>query len=280
MRKILLALSLFLAGGAMIIADADAARVGGGRSVGAQRSVARTAPSATPAKPAQQQQAAPAGQQAAPAAPAPSGWAKWGPLLGGLALGGLLGSLFSGSGFGSVLLLVALAVVAFVVIGAIARRRTSGAPQPVQFAGLDQKVSLPAEQPASAAPQAGAGNIPAGFDTATFLRGAKMNFVKLQLANDSGNLEEIRELTTGEMYDTLAKDADGRAAQQTDVVSLDAQLLEVATEGGKHWASVRFSGLAREAADAAPENFEEVWNLVKPADGSSGWLLAGIQQTH
>ena len=27
---------------------------------------------------------------------------------------------------------------------------------------------------------------------------------------------------------------------------------------------------------AAP--FEEIWNLQKPADGSSGWLLAGIQQ--
>jgi predicted lipid-binding transport protein (Tim44 family) len=43
---------------------------------------------------------------------------------------------------------------------------------------------------------------------------------------------------------------------------------------------VRFSGASREAPGAPAENFEEVWNLVKPADGSSGWLLAGIQQVH
>ena len=27
-----------------------------------------------------------------------------------------------------------------------------------------------------------------------------------------------------------------------------------------------------------PKAFDEMWNLVKPVDGSSGWLLAGIQQ--
>ena len=33
-------------------------------------------------------------------------------------------------------------------------------------------------------------------------------------------------------------------------------------------------------AGAAPAGFEEIWNLVKPVDGSSGWQLAGIQQMH
>jgi predicted lipid-binding transport protein (Tim44 family) len=64
------------------------------------------------------------------------------------------------------------------------------------------------------------------------------------------------------------------------VVALNADLLEVTAEGDKYWASVRFSGMIREAPGTAPGGFEEVWNLVKPADGSSGWLLAGIQQMH
>ena len=72
----------------------------------------------------------------------------------------------------------------------------------------------------------------------------------------------------------------GGARQQTDVVTLEADLLEVVTESDKHWASVRFSGTVRETPDTEPVGFEEVWNLVKPADGSSGWLLAGIQQMH
>ena len=55
-------------------------------------------------------------------------------------------------------------------------------------------------------------------------------------------------------------------------------MLGVEDRGSEYFASVRFSGTVREAAGSAPEEFQEVWNLVKPADGSSGWLLAGIQQ--
>src|SRR3954470_22968332 len=151
----------------------------------------------------------------------------------------------------------------------------------MQYAGLNEKVSVSPLPQGGASAQPEAASIPADFDTATFLRGAKMNFFKLQLANDGGNLDEIREFTTAEMFEALEKDVRGRAGtQQTDIASLDAQLLEVATETDKHWASVRFSGQAREMPGADPERFEEVWNLVKPADGSSGWLLAGIQQTH
>jgi predicted lipid-binding transport protein (Tim44 family) len=80
------------------------------------------------------------------------------------------------------------------------------------------------------------------------------------------------------MYEELRGDM--VAGQQTDVVTLNADLLEVTTEGDRHWASVRFSGLVREAPGAEAAGFEEVWNLVKPVDGSSGWLLAGIQQMH
>ena len=75
-------------------------------------------------------------------------------------------------------------------------------------------------------------------------------------------------------------DLDNTPSLQTDVVTLNADLLEVATEGERHWASVHFSGTIRDTPGAVPASFEEVWNLVKPANGSSGWLLAGIQQMH
>jgi len=175
--------------------------------------------------------------------------------------------------------LVALAV--FLVIGALARRRGGEAQQPVQLAGFNERSTLPAQEAPASGGTASVASIPAGFDTATFLRGAKMNFIKLQVANDAGNLDELRELTTSEMFEALAKDLQGRAGtQQTDVADLDAELLEVTSETGRHWASVRFSGSSRENPGAPAEGFEEVWNLVKPADGSSGWLLAGIQQMH
>lgn len=276
MKRLVLALCLFAAG-ALVVAEAEAARLGGGRSMGIQRSVTRP-PSATPARPAQQ--AAPA-QKAAPGQPAqapqPSGLSRWMPLLGGLAIGSLLGSLFGGSGLGGLLFLALLVFGTVAFVKAFMRR--GEAPSPVQYAGSSERVQIRAEEAAPAPAAAASPRVPAGFDSASFLKGAKLNFVKLQLANDLGKLDEIRELTTTEMFDELKHDA--RApGQQTDIMDLDADLLEVATEGERHWASVRFSGLARETPQAAPEGFEEVWNLVKPADGSTGWLLAGIQHLH
>ncbi len=271
MSKLILAVITLAFGVALIATEADAKRLGGGRSVGTQRNVTAP-PAATPAKPAQQ--AAPQQQG--------SKWGMLGGILGGLALGGLLGYMLSGQGLGTMLLLVLLVVAAVVAMRALRRRQEAPGAQTVQYAnGMgEERISLPAGG-VSATPAAAA-KIPPGFDTAGFLRSAKLNFVKLQLANDAGNLDEIRDFTTGEMFDELKKDALQRpgGAQDTDVVSLDADLLELATESEQHWASVRFSGMVREAGDSAPVGFEEVWNLVKPARGSSGWLLAGIQQMH
>ena len=267
MSKGLLSLCIALLCGALAATDADARRLGGSRSLGVQRNFTPP-PVSTPAKPAQQQAAQ----------PAPS---RWMPILGGLALGGLLGTLFSGSGLGAVLLLALFALGVVLALRALARRRAV-APSQMRYAAdlATQAVAAPLPaQGASVAPRAAA--VPAGFDAAGFLRVAKLNFVKLQVANDVGELEEIREFTTREMFDELRRDVLTRSeVQHTDVVALNADLLEVATENNKHWASVRFSGMVRETPGTAPVGFEEVWNLVKPADGSSGWLLAGIQQMH
>ena len=277
MRKWLLSFSLLIFGIALIATDADAGRLGGGRSMGAQRSVTAP-PASTPAKPAQQQ-AAPqqTNPQAAPQ-PQPSRWGMLGGILGGLALGGLLGYLFGGNGLVGLLLLAVLAVAIIFGLRALARRRAEPT-RPMQLAGFgDETVAAPPPSQSTGVPVS-ASRIPAGFDTAGFLRAAKMNFIKLQMANDAGRITDIREFTTPELYEELRRDMPA-GVQQTDVVALNADLLELATEKNQYWASVRFSGMVRETPGTQPVGFEEVWNLVKPADGSSGWLLAGIQQMH
>lgn len=265
--KWVLAAAILGLGGILVATDVEARRFGGGRSIGAQRNV--TAPPARPA----QQQAAPAQQGTQQAAPASTG-SRWLPILGGLAIGGMLGYLFGGDGLLGILLIAALVIAAVAAVRALARRRQEAA-RPMQFAGMRETVSLPMgnELPASQPAR-----VPAGFDASGFLRAAKLNFLKLQAANDTGRLEDIREFTTDELYEELKNDLGEK--QQTDVIALEADLLELVTEGDRHWASVRFSGTVREAPGAAPGAFAEVWNLVKPADGSSGWLLAGIQQMH
>ena len=70
----------------------------------------------------------------------------------------------------------------------------------------------------------------------------------------------------------------GAITQVTDVVSLEASVINVAEEDSRYMVSVRFSGQIREDNEAA-EAIDEIWHMVKPCNGSSGWLLAGIQQT-
>jgi predicted lipid-binding transport protein (Tim44 family) len=311
-NRLLLGISATLIGAVLAVGDADAARVGGGRSVGTQRSATSTPPSSAPARqqqqvqqaaPSQTQNAAPSTQPSAAPQPAPAtGMSRWMPMLGGLALGGLLGAMIGGSGFGSMLLswlLIGAVVFGIVFVIRLLMAKRAAAGQPMQYAPSgpqnggyaslgNETVAAPPPsqlsgfegQPAAAA--AVTANVPAGFDVAGFVRAAKLNFMKLQLANDSGNIEELREFTAPELFAELKKDIQerGAARQQTDVVSLNADLLEVTTEGNQHWASVRFSGMIREHPASAPESFEEIWNLAKPLDGSTGWLLAGIQQTH
>jgi predicted lipid-binding transport protein (Tim44 family) len=276
MGKWLLSACIIFSGATFLATEADAKRLGGGRSVGTQRNVTAP-PAATPAKPAQQQ-AAPQQQGAnAAAQPAaqPSRWGMLGGILGGLALGGLLGYLFGGNGLLGLLLLGLLAVAAVVAVRALMARRAEQA-RPVQFAGMNETLAAAPPPQASAGALTRVAATPAGFDSAGFLRAAKTNFIKLQMAHDAGRIEEIREFTTPEMFEALRGDLE--TGQETDVASLDAELLELSTEGDRHWASVRFTGTLREDRGMAPAGFSEVWNLVKPVDGSSGWLLAGIQQ--
>ena len=283
--------------------DAEAAkRFGGGTSSGMQRQAItpQKSPTATPSPttPAPSQAAAPAAAKAQPAAPAAQPKRSWMGPLAGLAAGLGLAALASHFGFGEELasmMMIGLLVMAVMVVIGLIMRRKAAAQQPAMGglhyagagAGADYGRTTPAAefQPAAAAggssaPAAHAGSIPASFDVDGFVRSAKVNFIRLQAANDAGNLDDIREFTTPEMFAEIRMNfADrGQAAQQTDVVTVEAEVLDVAEESSRYVVSVRFHGLIREESAAAAESFDEIWHMVKPRDGSRGWVVAGIQQ--
>ncbi|HEX4942702.1 MAG TPA: Tim44-like domain-containing protein, partial [Usitatibacteraceae bacterium] len=212
--------------------------------------------------------------------------------IAGLGLGALLGSLFSGGlgGMGGILLLLLAAGVAFMAYRAFASRRAPVTNPPMQFEGIGSDVparpplniggginSAPVESPQS---QAAAAAIP-GFEAEPFLRVAKTSFIRLQAANDARDLDDIRDYTTPEMYAEISMQIRerGDAIQKTEVVTLNASLVEAVVEGDYAIASVRFTGLIREAADANPEPFDEIWHVRKSlVDRKATWLIAGIQQ--
>ncbi|MFT3735361.1 MAG: TIM44-like domain-containing protein [Rhodocyclaceae bacterium] len=278
-KRFVLSLFVLVAALGLSVEQAEAKRLGGGGSIGMQRTTPQRQATTPPAS--TQRPTTPAPTPAAQ----PSGWRKWaGPLAGlaaGLGLAALASHLGLGAEFGSVLLMIIAAVVVFALVR---RFMSARSPQPATAAGpgWQQGPAHFESQQAygSAGEPAPAAHIPADFDVAGFTRQAKVNFIRLQAANDAGNLDDIREFTSPEMFAEIKMDIDSRrgATQKTDVVNLDADVLEVAEEGNRYIVSVRFFGLLREEKDAAPGQFDEVWHLVKPRDGSRGWTLAGIQQ--
>ncbi|MDD5471964.1 MAG: Tim44-like domain-containing protein [Sideroxydans sp.] len=280
MKRIAVALTLFLTSFTLIANNAEAKRLGGGLNIGKQRTMS-----------APQKQAAPAPTQAAPAqtagSPAKQG-NKWlGPLAGiaaGLGLAALFSHLGLGEGMGMLLMMLLLAVGAFFLFSMLRKRQQPAMQYAATGTGGSSYPSA-ASAPAPAAPVVDStlpapANIPADFPVESFLRSAKMSFIRLQAANDRKDLNDIREYTTPEMYAELSMQFQERGVepQQTDVGFVNAELLEVVTEIDLAIASVRLSGQLREN-NGAPENFEEVWHVQKDLkDDNSVWLLAGIQQ--
>ncbi|KNZ30936.1 MAG: preprotein translocase subunit Tim44 [Methylibium sp. NZG] len=123
-------------------------------------------------------------------------------------------------------------------------------------------------------------SLPADFDAPAFERVAKMIFIRMQAANDAGDLNDLRNFTTPELFAAIKLDLQDRGgvAQTTDVEKIDAQVVDYAAEADRNVVSVRFTGLVREEQDAAATEVDEVWHLVKPTDGSREWAIAGIQQ--
>lgn len=124
--------------------------------------------------------------------------------------------------------------------------------------------------------------VPAGFDAEGFLAAARRNFLSLQDAWDRCDIPLLRTMMTDEMVGEIQgqlaeRQAKGGARTHTAVDMLDAQLLGIEELDAEYMASVEFSGMIREDPSAGPSPFREVWNMVKPRDGSAGWLVAGVQ---
>jgi len=295
--------------------DVEAKRLGAGRAAGMQRQMPAKQPTATPNQtPAVPHNAAQpgVGQQApAPAPVAQPGKRSWlGPVAGiaaGLGIAALMSHFGMGEAFGNMMTMLLIGVVAFMVIGWLMRRFKGDAPmggpqlagagapygsqasQPSQVPQQPQAMQRQAQPDALAVVSAGAaplasdaatvgGNVPAGFDAEGFTRVAKMIFIRMQAANDAANIEDLRKFTTPELFASLRLDIQerGQAVNQTDVMQLDAELVDTTKEAEQWVATVRFHGLIREEVNAGAQPFNELWHLVKPLNDGRDWAIAGI----
>lgn len=300
MKRILFAMMALIVTFTVAVSAADARRLGGGGSFGRQsQSVSRQAHS-----PTSSQAIRPAAPAASPAT-SPKPASPWRGILGGALLGLGLGALLSHFGLGgamasmiSTLLMVALLAFAAMFIYRMLRRKSGDNRMQPAYPGAYSPSATPEIgsrieplQPAAlqSAPLASGSEpvaytqwgVPTDFDTAGFLRHAKTHFIRLQAAWDKADINDIREFTTPEMFAEIKMQLQERGASpnNTDVQSLDAELLGIETIGSDYLASVKFTGMLKESDNAPATAFAEVWNLSKPLAGQgSGWILAGIQQ--
>ena len=224
MKHLLITLLVAVVSFGFAVPEAEAKRLGGGSSFGMKRNA--TPPAQQPRQPAATQQQAPT---AGAAAQPKRSW--MGPIAGlaaGLGLAALFSHLGLGEGFANFVMLLLLAAAAFFLFRLIFRRGGASSRQGgLQYAGAQAGSGAPAafqaQQPLTSGAPANTGLERArasGFDADGFARQAKLNFIRLQAANDTGNLDDLREFTTPEVFAELAMQINERrgAEQRTDVV--------------------------------------------------------------
>ena len=317
MKRLLSLLTVVFAVGLSSVAmEAEAAkRMGSGKSLGTQRqAVPDKAPTAaTPAA-----TATPAAGAGTAAAPSRSWMGPVAGLAAVLGIAALASHLGFGDELASMVMMGLLAAAIMVAIGFFMRKRAAGqktatsGPGGLQYAHVNPgttrdaarsteqnapayKVLMPADNAStngvsngvtigsgigSYIGATGSSRIPADFDVAGFERNAKVNFIRLQAANDAGDLDDIRQFTTPEMFAELKMEQvdRGLAFQKTEVLSLHAEVIEVEENADRYLVSVRFTGVIREGTEVLDEAFDEIWHLTKSRLASSGWVLSGIQQ--
>ena len=291
-------LTIFVAGAMLMPEPADAKRFGAGRSLGKQFSMPRQA---QPPRQASQQNARQA-QPGAAGAAGRSGASRWLGPLAGLAAGGLLASLFFGDGFEGFqlmdFLLIGLLVFGGVMlfkmirrggVGATARPATAMPYGRAPVAGVSP--SMGGQAPTGGSPagadrsadgvEPSATDVPRWFDSAGFVEGAKTHFIRLQAAWDRSDFRDIREYTSPGLFAELKREREslGDTPNDTEVVSINAELLGLRRDDDRVVASVRFTGLIREEATAAANALDEVWHIEHQWDTPDGdWIIVGVQQ--
>jgi len=287
MGKFLVVILLALVLGAVECGSADAARFGGGRSFGGSRSFSKSY-----SKPVTPQ------RQTGTGMAAPSRLGGMGGIFGGLLAGTLLGSMFFGHPFagGGMMDILLIGGLLFLLLRMFGKRRpaqqAAGRSGGMGYGGAGPDLaSGPMTRDAGAGwsglraqPAPGAGpeiTLPPGFDEAEFLAGAKAAFTRLQASWDTRDLDDIRQFTSDAVFDEIKAQAQtDPGPSQTDVIMVEARLLEARIQGQATLATVIFDALLREdrAAGAAGQ-VREVWHFKREAGFAEGaWHLDGIQQ--
>ena len=122
--------------------------------------------------------------------------------------------------------------------------------------------------------------LPSDFDQDEFLRGAKAVYTRLQNSWDRRDLDDIANFATEDVLRELRAQAkEDPAPGKTEILLVNASVVEVRDEGNLRRVAVYFDVLMRENQQSArPEQVREVWHFVCSRSEGDSWKLDGIQQ--
>ncbi len=297
MRKVMIFSLIAAFGIAITGADiAEAKRFGMGSSFGKQRTINKT-PQTRPISPQKQ-----------PAANSQRGSTRTGMMgvVGGLALGGLLGTMFFGGAFEGIKLfdILIIAAAAFLLLRLMRkrnkRRHSSHTPHDESTSYIEPSISNPPPHEVKPEPMQEEFNFeeerePIGsalrptLDEKHFTSAAKEIYLRMQKAWDSGDSEDIRKFCTAEIAERIGHDMSPNSNHHTEVVALDAEIVDSWLESDMEWVAVGYKGVLREkmsdhTGDGVEDKTAEVsetWIFRHtPNSDDPTWYLAGIQQAH
>lgn len=285
---------------------ATAKRLGGGGSIGNRQSFSSTTRPDTgaPSGAFGSQQSATRQNPMGAANPGGGMFSRpgLGGMLGGLLVGGLVGSMLFGGGHGmgggpGLLDLLLIGGGLFLLFKFLKSRRTATQTGPSMARTYEAEPQRPVQNPMREAAGNAWGNlgatapggsaapagpqVPAGFDADDFLTGAKALFSRLQKSWSARDLADIAAFATPAFMEDVRKQAAADPTPTpTDVLLVDAKLLEVRQQGTLTIASAYFDTLLREDPKAGqPEQVREVWHFVRREDTPGDtWRLDAIQQ--
>lgn len=328
-KKLLFSFISFLAIAFLFVSSVEAKRFGGGSSFGGKKSYSSPFKKSTSQKKSfSQQKAASSNQQRKQQLSKKGGLMG---MLGGLALGGLLGALFFGGAFENFNFFdfLIIGAIIFAVIWFMKRKKQGAQARPITPNGFDFKTdtTAPADNRlykdntlkkqdadftqnftadnkqknsgrdvsfaesfamgSEQAPHTAQENevvLPDWFNQEEFLSGARSAYTLLQEAWDSGNLEEIKTLTTESVFAEISRQYTEEASSETTrILKLNSELIDFNESPEQVEAAVLFDALLGEA-DSQGNNeratqVRELWHFVRKANSTEPtWYLDGIQQ--
>ncbi|WP_263146382.1 TIM44-like domain-containing protein [Pseudomonas sp. RIT-PI-AD] len=256
--------------------DANAKRMGGGKSFGSApthqtRQAQPNTPAATPNAPGR--------------TPAAGGASRWLGPLAGLAAGGLLASMFMGGGFQGLQFfdILIFGVLAFLLFRFLAARKRQQQGQPAMAGPLQRQMpdiqppvfgsgAAPASRPAIVAP--------AWFDEQRFVEAGREHFMTLQQHWDAAEMDKIAEYVTPQMLSFLKEERAslGDGFQSTYIENLQVQLDGLDELADKTVATLTFNGVSKNSRFDQGEPFSESWRMERAHGDNQPWRVAGIRQ--